>query len=363
MGITSKTRKILWGKSGNKCSFPDCKKDLVMEESETDAPSVIGEEAHIVAKKEKGPRGKSKLLKEQRDEYNNLILLCPDHHKIIDDQENTYTIDLLHKYKKDHKNWVRSNLSLDKKEEIKSEFTFQPDQNWFKNQCESSILDLGKRYTPEINVKLEVSEIFEGLGRTEEFKRKVTTLFDQFLIKDNKVLKEQPEVKEIIENLENHFDELYALFKDTEFLGTHPLPIEKFEDLLDSIQISAQKIHDYYISKRNKRQKEKGDYQFYNNKYGSELTNIREFEHELSTFQDVINSTEFILANNPFLLIEGAAGVGKSHLIGDIVTRRIKTNYESVFLLGQHFATEEDPWTQIFKRLQINSKSEDFLKN
>jgi hypothetical protein len=49
-------------------------------------------------------------------------------------------------------------------------------------------------------------------------------------------------------------------------------------------------------------------------------------------------------------------------LIGDIVSNRIGKGYESIFLLGQHFVTEEDPWTQIFKRLQINSKAEDFLK-
>ena len=361
MGITVTTRKALWGKSGNKCSFPDCKQDLVMNESETDDLSVIGEEAHIVARKEKGPRGKSELPKEQRDEYNNLILLCSIHHKRIDDRENIYTIDLLHQYKKKHENWVSSNLSLDKIEEIKSEFTFQPDQNWFKNQCESSIHDLGKRYTPKLNVELKISEIFEGLGRTEKFKSKITECFDRLLIKGKKVLRKQPEVKESIEILENHFGELDVLFNDTEFLGTVSLPIEKLAGLLESIQSLVQKIDAYYREEENKLQEEKDDYQFYH-KFGSELTYIGEFEDEISNFQDLIHSSEFKLANNPFLLIEGKAGIGKSHLIGDIVSRRIKTNYESVFLLGQHFATEEDPWTQIFKRLQINSKSEDFLK-
>ena len=103
------------------------------------------------------------------------------------------------------------------------------------------------------------------------------------------------------------------------------------------------------------------NYQYYH-KHGSELRNIREFEYELSSFQYLIHSSSFNLANNPFLLLDGNAGIGKSHLIGDIVSRRINKGYESVFLLGQHFVTEEDPWTQIFKRLQINSNAEDFLK-
>lgn len=244
---------------------------------------------------------------------------------------------------------------------LHSETTFQPNQDWFKEQCKSSIDDLGKRYTPELNVKLELSEIFEGLGRTEQFKRKVTKQFDQFLIKGKKVLKNQPEVKESLESLENAFDELQNLFHNTDFLGTAPIPINNFEDLLNKSQSSVQDIYNYYITEERKVQKEKNDHQYYH-KHGTELRNIREFEHELSTFQNLIHSSSFKLANNPFLILDGEAGIGKSHLIGDVVSRRIQKEHESVFLLGQHFVSEEDPWTQIFKRLQINSKSADFLR-
>jgi hypothetical protein len=244
---------------------------------------------------------------------------------------------------------------------LHSETTFQPNHYWFNEQCKLSIDDLGKRYTPELNVKLEISEIFEGLGRTEQFKRKVSKQFDQFLIKGKKVLKNQPEVKESLESLENVFDELQTLFHNTDLLGTASIPINDFEYLLNKSQSSVQDIYDYYIKEEREVQKEKNDYHFYH-KHGTELRNIREFEHELSNFQNLIHRSLFKLANNPFLLLYGEAGIGKSHLIGDIVSRRIKKEHESVFLLGQHFVTEEDPWTQIFKRLQINSKSTDFLR-
>ncbi|WP_299713481.1 AVAST type 2 anti-phage system protein Avs2 [uncultured Tenacibaculum sp.] len=249
----------------------------------------------------------------------------------------------------------------DKIEEIKSELTFQPDKDWFYEQCNSSICDLGNRYTPKLNVKLELSEIFEGLGRTEEFKKKVTKRFDQFLIKGKKVLENQPEVKESLESIENSFEELQTLFHKIDFLGTDSIPINEFDNLLNEVYNSVQQIYNYYITEELKIQKEKNDYQYYH-KYGFKLRRIREFEYEFSSFQSLIQGTSFKLANNPFLLLDGEAGIGKSHLIGDIVSRRINKEYESVFLLGQHFVTEEDPWTQIFKRLQINSKSEDFLR-
>lgn len=130
----------------------------------------------------------------------------------------------------------------DKIEVIKSELTFQPNEDWFIEQCKSSIDDLGKRYTPELNVKLELSEIFEGLGRTEDFKKRVTNQFDQFLIKGKKILKDQPEIKENLESLENAFDEIQALFHDTDFLGTTSIPVGDFEDLLNKSHSSVQDI-------------------------------------------------------------------------------------------------------------------------
>lgn len=106
---------MLWGRSGNMCAFPDCKKVLVVDETFTDDPSIIGEEAHIVAQKEDGPRGISPLTPEQIDKYDNLILLCSIHHKVIDDQENEYTVDKLKEFKVTHETWIKDNLNVDHK--------------------------------------------------------------------------------------------------------------------------------------------------------------------------------------------------------------------------------------------------------
>jgi hypothetical protein len=105
---------MLWGRSGNICAFPDSKKELVMDIHETDDISVVGEEAHIVARESDGPRGNSPLTADQRDKYGNLILMCSIHHKVIDDHPDTYPVELLNDYKKKHEDWVSQNLKLDK---------------------------------------------------------------------------------------------------------------------------------------------------------------------------------------------------------------------------------------------------------
>lgn len=123
MSISLKTHKMLWGKSGNRCAFPNCKIELVIDESETDNPSLIGQEAHIIARKKDGPRGNSELPIENRDYYDNLILMCSNHHKIIDDATSKYTIEILKDFKKEHENWVSDNLNIDKnKQKIELEY-------------------------------------------------------------------------------------------------------------------------------------------------------------------------------------------------------------------------------------------------
>jgi hypothetical protein len=107
-----------------------CKKELVMDATETDDPAVIGEECHIVAQKPDGPRGDSPLTPEQRDKYNNLIVLCNVDHKIIDDQPSHYTVDHLMAKKKEHELWVKETLGFDSQKQHDSEVVAGYVEEW-----------------------------------------------------------------------------------------------------------------------------------------------------------------------------------------------------------------------------------------
>jgi len=110
MGISLKMHKMLWGRAANRCAFPDCRRELVMDASQADDESLVGDACHIVAQSPTGPRGDSPLTPEQRDKYDNLILLCKVHHKLVDDQSNTYTVQRLLEMKAAHEKWVRESL-------------------------------------------------------------------------------------------------------------------------------------------------------------------------------------------------------------------------------------------------------------
>ncbi len=121
MSISLKTKKMLWGRAANRCAFPGCRIELVMDATETDDDSIIGEECHIIAREDNGPRGDSSFPIDKRDKYDNLMLMCNIHHKVIDDQENTYTVEILKKLKNDHIEWINSSLNIDNQKQTDDE--------------------------------------------------------------------------------------------------------------------------------------------------------------------------------------------------------------------------------------------------
>lgn len=112
MAISDKARKLLWGKSGNRCAI--CRISLSVEKSEAVDDTLIGEECHIISKSEHGPRHEEKENYDY-DSYENLILLCRNHHSLIDQQWETYTTKLIKENKGNHEKWVSEKLHDEKR--------------------------------------------------------------------------------------------------------------------------------------------------------------------------------------------------------------------------------------------------------
>ena len=107
MAIDDKDIKKLWGLSAGRCSFPGCGDECLRFIDSAD-PTIIGEMAHIIARKPAGPRG---VDNGGEDDYENLILLCPTHHRLIDKTpEGPYPIQMLRQWKRDHETQVQRAL-------------------------------------------------------------------------------------------------------------------------------------------------------------------------------------------------------------------------------------------------------------
>jgi hypothetical protein len=60
-----------------------------------------------------GPRHNPDFPAEQFDALDNFILLCATHHKMIDDQQETYTAEVVRSIKSNHESWVETKLRDD----------------------------------------------------------------------------------------------------------------------------------------------------------------------------------------------------------------------------------------------------------
>ena len=114
MSISERDIKLLWGRAAARCSFPNCGIKLTQDNKLASDSFPLGQQAHIVGPKKTSPRGNSNLTKRERDSYYNLILLCPNHHTLIDKNPDDYTIEKLHYFKGQHEYWVEHKFSESK---------------------------------------------------------------------------------------------------------------------------------------------------------------------------------------------------------------------------------------------------------
>jgi hypothetical protein len=109
--------KKLWGLSAGRCNHPECNVECIQFLNGGNA-TLIGEMAHVIAKSSKGPRAIGDSG--GSDDYDNRILLCPTHHRIIDKApDGEFPPGLLLDWKKKHEASVRLAFSIESFSDLK----------------------------------------------------------------------------------------------------------------------------------------------------------------------------------------------------------------------------------------------------
>jgi hypothetical protein len=104
MAISTLDIKLLWGRAAGRCSKPGCNEDLTRC-PEQGRDYIIGEMAHVIAQAKEGPRGDGVG---GDDSYDNLVLLCPTHHREVDKApEGEFPASVLREWKAQREDRVR----------------------------------------------------------------------------------------------------------------------------------------------------------------------------------------------------------------------------------------------------------------
>lgn len=102
--IAEKTKLFLWGVSAGRCEI--CNKLLYVDSKYGDKAN-FAENAHIHAVGAKGPRHKEDMTQEEINNSENLMLLCSEHHHLIDTKAEYYIEGKLIACKRRHEERVR----------------------------------------------------------------------------------------------------------------------------------------------------------------------------------------------------------------------------------------------------------------
>jgi hypothetical protein len=167
MAISDKTRKKMWARSGNRCAI--CQIELVPIDRDESGGLNIGEECHIISSKPTGPR----YIKEydNYDEYDNLILLCCNHHKEIDEQVILYPVDKLRRIKSEHETRIKD--SIDNSNNL-------PSKNPPKLRAVDRISEIESKTLSARKKELLLTSD-EGYNIAEEEFQRVLTLFKELV--------------------------------------------------------------------------------------------------------------------------------------------------------------------------------------
>lgn len=105
----------LWVKSGSRCEMHGCNKYLFEDEKKGEKVK-IGEKAHIYAFSSDGPRPNNYLNEKEKNSVENLMLLCPSCHRIIDNNKLTakYNVNTLTRFKADHEYRIKELTGMGK---------------------------------------------------------------------------------------------------------------------------------------------------------------------------------------------------------------------------------------------------------
>ncbi len=110
--IPEKTKIILWGKSGGRCEYEGCNKPLWLD-SLTKSEFNTAYIAHIIADQPNGPRGDAELSDNLKNDISNLMLMCDEHHRLIDREDvDGHPVERLREMKNKHEKRIEILTSI-----------------------------------------------------------------------------------------------------------------------------------------------------------------------------------------------------------------------------------------------------------
>lgn len=184
------------------------------------------------------------------------------------------------------------------------------------------IKNLGNRYTPDLNIPVEIMDSLHGASVDQQFQNIFYDKVDKFLIAMRHT--ELSEINALCDAIEKYAIELNFFNITSSDIDVIISTVNAIKDFLTS------KIEEYYENPEGKKNFDSKAYRLY------EKLGIA------NEFNDYLTNTTVRVAVSPYIILAGDGGVGKSHLIADYIDNCDSLGQTSLLLLGQQFSAGMD---------------------
>lgn len=236
---------------------------------------------------------------------------------------------------------------------------------FFKKHIDRTIESLGNRYDKILNFKLPIAQRFNDIAKDEYFKQRLINIIDKWLSDDNwKKSENNVEIGSIEQKLTDLQNSVKIWLLSLKHIPDEKLELDEFLDKLNQLEVKVDETILSLYSKRElqeKGKKIKRDYS-YRPPFENEIARLREINSQNNNFLNNLSKyLNISLANNPVMIIQGEAGSGKSHLLGDIVIERLSNKLPTLLLHGHDFSSNRTIESNILDRLDLNCSFEGLL--
>ena len=193
--IKEPVRMRLWAVSGGRCEM--CNR-ILYQDLVFGHDGNFGEMAHIHAVSEGGPRHKYGMSEEEKNNIDNLMLLCAEHHHMIDTHPEDFREGLLLKKKKAHEDRIRQVTGIPSEQScrIVTYFSNIDNQAEFASDriLREAVLLSGRVPMQEPVINLSEDSVTKYVPSKVIFEQKVQDLETQFRVWFDAVIKSKDSI-------------------------------------------------------------------------------------------------------------------------------------------------------------------------
>ena len=204
----------------------------------------------------------------------------------------------------------------------------------FESNVADSVEDLGPRYCRKVNVKTGTARFFDCVAKTPMYYKRLSRTIDSWLTeKSYKTRPDSERIGKLEADLKLLREDFVAALSGLDmsvgaFIDFSDL-LKRAENLQSQIEEMRHNLYsDYSLTRDDEKAR---------NELEADVSRLTEISRDLYTFTEDYADLKIDMANNPYMIVKGEAGCGKSHLLGDVASNRIAEGLPTLLFLGTDF--------------------------